>query len=108
MNAQQKERAIKVIEDDCQIEGQYIDHSDQTCAVGALAIAARIPKFQLRQSNYLSIGSETNSNIREIAAKIEKKFGLNQTQLHKIQHLNDDSARPATRRRRIIKYLKTL
>lgn len=88
MTAKQKKQVIRILKADCQIEYAYIDGSGETCAIGALALAAKVPKSTLRSVNGIGISYE-GEGMPLIRRKISKKFGLDDSDMRSIQLVND-------------------
>ena len=97
MNSEQKERIKQIIENDCMAAGVLLNEDGETCAIGALLIAA---------------GEQLEVGIRVVAgaqgATLFETFGIGYLALRTIMSLNDDNRTPALRRSAIIKYLDTI
>lgn len=98
MNAEQKKEVIELISQDCEISFNYLKEG-KTCAVGCLALKAGIPHEPLAESRLLI------QHEPDFIAAIESRFGLNYSQLVRIQDLNDSHSTPESRRKAIIDYL---
>lgn len=103
MTKRQYKRAVALIKKDCQIKGHYVDGDGNTCALGCLALAAGVKKQTLENHN-----SSPIEWVETAYRKIKTKFGISLNQQSKIMGLNDSSSKPETRRKHIVRYLKTL
>ena len=123
MNKRQYKAALKVINNDCKIQGSMLDlhnedgerftvaevcKSPATCAVGALAFAAYDWKLNAKQQTLLAVAGNSQSGyFRPFAKRIQKKFGLDQVDLEQIIEANDDIAdgpRAVVRRRASVRH----
>lgn len=102
MNAKQKKQVLKILANDCQIANHYIT-SQGTCAIGALALKAGVPKRFLRRFNNKGIGS-----LAAVLDKIWSKFGLTSYELRKIQDENDFHDFVQERRKAVVKLVKQM
>lgn len=102
-----KTLAIRAIQKDCQLQAEYYSRG-KTCAIGCLALLSGVSKDTLKDGDATRICGFDDSVLR-IALAISKRFDLSLTQLSEIQDMNDDSHNDiATRRRLIVKYLKSI
>jgi hypothetical protein len=115
MNFVQYESVKAVLAGDCAISAKYIDERGRTCAIGALAMEAGVPKQVLRQARSADIDfgracdEEEYQAIKEIRKAIRARFGLTTRQMQQIQNANDSISdwswsfrvTPAERRRRV-------
>lgn len=79
------EAVREVLSQDCKIKSLYINSEGETCAVGALALAAGAMPDYLLQQRTTTIGA-----LPDICSLIEGKFGLTTAHLRIIQAVNDD------------------
>lgn len=130
MSIKNKEKLIKVIQEDCEIRHAYYA-GGATCAVGGLAKAAGFEmerffeKIPLEGSNLTfneervgalenwneySIGSvvETPNVLRDAVRAIEEEFGLDVNVLQEIQNINDFYTEANTRRVEILAFIAQL
>lgn len=96
-------KAIKVIKTDCRIARVYRD-GDKTCAIGALAVAAKIP-LPAKKHNDQRIGSTALNGFRY---RLMNHYSLSEYDLMRIQGLNDAGQTMTERRRWIAGYLKVV
>lgn len=94
----------KVISKDCKIASYYYKRG-QTCAVGALAIAAGVPVDVLKEGSQKVINGNYDSTI-EMRNAIHKKFGLSCGQLEVIQSQNDHFENSKDRRSAILERIE--
>ena len=94
---------IKTIKSDCAIRSRYINADGETCAIGALALAAGCTEAQLRKAGDKRIG-----HLCAIPLAIRKKFDLDLEDMSRIQTENDWNDTSAARRSAILEYIKTL
>lgn len=106
MNQQQKDEIIKVIKSDCKIKQKYIDNDCNTCAIGALALAAGCSQEQLKVAGSSFIGFYGDI-ILTLSTSITDKFGLSVDQQQAIQATNDDYTSPEERQAAILELLET-
>lgn len=107
MTKAQKQKAIDLIKADCQLRERYVDHlgdSDDTCAVGCLALAAGVKRKRFDGMNNTAF----ISMLGDVADAIRSKFGLSVNQQVVIQELNDGVMELEERRYRIVDYLQSL
>lgn len=104
MNAKQKEEIIRIIKSDCKTRRVYIDCDGNTCAIGALAVAAGL--------TLPSPGAVSQSNLiryyDELASPLMAAYGLDRYDLQMIQSLNDDYGTPKDRQNAILLYIDSL
>lgn len=83
MNRAQYEKARAILASDCAIRHRYINAEGETCAIGALALAAGIEVETLEGWGSTGIG------FVEGYAPIKEEFGLDKEELYLIQRAND-------------------
>ncbi len=107
MTKQQKRRLIKVIRNDCHLDGTY-RKGDKTCAIGALLLASTKPRSKERQIMLENDGVAIRSDsLQAVRAAITRTFGLTREQMQAIQWANDaiagkDRESVAARRREVL------
>lgn len=104
MNKKQLNDVKRIVKADCQIASLYLDREGRTCAIGALALAARVPKAILLKIGAVFISNDGPDIVR-VQKAINKRFGLSVDQMHKIQDLNDSEISPRARRKVILSAL---
>lgn len=117
MNALQKSKIKKLVQEDCQIKGSYCIEG-KTCVIGKMAIEAGIPPERFDKNNSDCIDMLV---LRDVAVILKEVYGLNPDHLRKIQIKNDGEAfilyddgyedkedEILLRRERILEYLETI
>ena len=100
MNQQQYENAYKVLAEDCEIVGQFINEdTGQTCAVGKLAQVAGIDDNMLAALDEDEDSGEDDGDdeyetryIYKLRAAIQTTFGLEEEHIDLLIRANDDLA----------------
>lgn len=90
-----------VLAEDCAIKGRYINTEGETCAIGALALAAGVRKSSLVMAAGRSIHHK-DPIMNRIRARITNKFGLTDSQLGDLQNTNDSYHISSVRRERVL------
>lgn len=108
MTQEQYDEAYRILADDCEAVSVYLDEAGCTCAVGALALAAHVEREVLIKAKSCGISAARNGpsliwkdehpNVVTIGAAIEKRFGLNLSDLSSIQFANDSYRADRARR----------
>lgn len=103
------DEVIAILEQDCKIPHAYINDAGETCAIGALALAAGVSPQALKVNGFnLSIVAKP-----DFAMPIMAKFGLTLDQQREIQRANDHRAddllmTPEIRRRNVLNRVNEL
>lgn len=96
--------AIKgILAEDCKLQGRYINDEGETCAVGALGIAAGFHSVAMKTRNTTNI-----LVFRALSDVIWDKLGLSLTHLHLIQRVNDAEEDPERRRAKVLQVVDIL
>lgn len=96
MNKLQKAQVRKILASDCKLAGEYYSRG-QTCAIGALALAAGVKKKLLKEQNDAGIDCKI---MKPVASRIRKKFGMSIDEMAEIQEANDNIMDDVKERRR--------
>jgi len=97
-----KQLAIDAIRNDCEVQASYFKNG-KTCAIGCLGRLAGYSNDDMESCNDVPIGS-----FGLLANAIRKKFGLELSQMERIQKLNDYPMTLEDRRLSIVCYLQSL
>jgi hypothetical protein len=113
MNTTQRAEVIQILSKDCKGRYLYLNCDGETCAIGALGLAAGVSRETLEVANVESIDPaapsyqkttpEVTQCVNEIAEKINKKFALERHQLGLIQSINDGHKDHVERVRMVLK-----
>lgn len=103
MDAKQKKQITNVIRRGCKIRYKYLNEDGNTCALGALGLAAGMKETVLRNHN--KTPSAAFPSLRGI---IKAKFGLESHQINQIQEINDTNSSMSARRAAILRYLNEI
>lgn len=104
MNSKQKREVIKLLMADCEIADKYLFRG-KTCALGCLALAAKVPKRLLTGRN-VSLPIEV---LPKVSDRIQSKFGLSLKHQTDIQCVNDIWATDVDERReRVVRVVKSI
>lgn len=90
-----------IIRKDCSI--RYVYYRDgETCAIGAIALAAGVSKSVLEAAAGWSICSDSSDEAATIRNAIREEFGLTDYEMARIQGRNDVHGNQESRRRDIL------
>lgn len=103
MTKKQKNAVKVIVSGDCRIAGSYCNANNDTCAVGALLLAAGVTNDQLRAAR-----SDEIRHWPSWLKLLEDKFGISLEVACEIQERNDDFDSVETRRETILEYLETI
>lgn len=84
MTKKQFNAVVKLLKADCHLQREYIDDKGRTCAIGCLALAAKVPKRILKNNNDVFIAM-----LDQVVEPIQRKFGLDEDIQKTIQCRND-------------------
>jgi hypothetical protein len=112
MNALQKSKIKKLVQEDCEICGSYCIEG-KTCVIGKMAIEAGIPPERFDKHNSHAIDSQY---LTDVAGKLLEVYGLSYPLLREMQIENDVGTWNTgdhdgiiqQRRERILAYLETI
>ena len=94
MNQKQYERALEAVRNDCAIQRKLIDDYGNTCAVGAMALAAGYTPHSLRRLRTYN--------------GIAKRYGLQEDELRPIWRVNDHEYNQSDRRLAVANVLHSI
>lgn len=103
MTKRQYQHARRLLKQDCQLKGQYMDDEGNTCAIGCLGLAAGVKPRTLRK-----YGGQPISWLAGLSRAIKRKFGLDWEQQLDIQRNNDCTFYVRRRRSLVVRCLDQL
>lgn len=103
MNASQKERLLKVVENDAKICFQYMDASDQTCIIGGLLVEVGMSADEIKGLGDFRV----KSLLPTAFFGVSQTFGVSLDQLSDLQVVNDVWGERAVRQAALRKVIES-